>query len=730
MSIKLFLIYLIFINSVLAQTEFECGMEENVYQVFPRGYVFNPPQVGGRYAPAKTLNGANMKILCIFAQFEDDNRDTLNPIWPKNSLPVWWNTFIGTGVSQAPFNPNTISNYFYEMSNGQNVIIGYVHPELIVIPGSITSDWGNKNEEVIDSIEQQVYFSHFDNWNMMQEYNQIYNQTDGYVDAVYIIWRNIGVSWGGYGALNNDLSWSYSTDEGTIITSRIPTIGMTLNIGKNGNYNFEDQLGLLAHEYGHYLFGGDHNFEVHWCPLRSGLNQRGAGLMPTGGGSLAMNPHEMYLLGYRSYSDIFYNQSDNISDYHTGGSAFRIPIPILDPLGNPNSNPDEFFIIANHQKNSIYDKNKGKGILVYHVKSKAYGRNHMDIVCADGLWDWIVYSWAPRPTGIGGPVDWEKVHPFGPLSSHLPILTKNAVNRVGGRDELQEMVYAYFSDGYYYWDRVLDNSGFFTDDFAGNQKDFFETDYNQIFTPWSNPPAYNKNRTSTNSGFQIVSKNNGIYGANFFTDSIGCLSSPPSKPQNLGIAWSNNHPKLTWETSLEPDLQSYKIWKYAEGSAMIAATVTHNPANPTHTWTDYNVDRPKKFAPGTEYIYKVKAVDNTNKESVYSDQVSINGIGDLWKSGEEEIRENVPVQEYKLFTNYPNPFNPSTTIHYSIKETGLVKVKVYDILGDEVAVLVNETKESGYHSVEFNASDLPSGVYIYTLQANGYSDSKKMLLIK
>ncbi len=85
---------------------------------------------------------------------------------------------------------------------------------------------------------------------------------------------------------------------------------------------------------------------------------------------------------------------------------------------------------------------------------------------------------------------------------------------------------------------------------------------------------------------------------------------------------------------------------------------------------------------------------------------------------------------YDLQQNYPNPFNPSTVINYDVKEAGLVRLKVYDILGAEVADLVNETKEAGYHSVEFNASQLPSGIYIYKLQAGDFVSSKKMILLK
>lgn len=89
-----------------------------------------------------------------------------------------------------------------------------------------------------------------------------------------------------------------------------------------------------------------------------------------------------------------------------------------------------------------------------------------------------------------------------------------------------------------------------------------------------------------------------------------------------------------------------------------------------------------------------------------------------------------PVIYYDLTQNYPNPFNPSTTISYQIPKDGIVTLKIFDILGSEVATLVNEEKVAGHYEVNFNASSLASGVYIYTLQVNGFSSSKKMLLLK
>jgi len=85
---------------------------------------------------------------------------------------------------------------------------------------------------------------------------------------------------------------------------------------------------------------------------------------------------------------------------------------------------------------------------------------------------------------------------------------------------------------------------------------------------------------------------------------------------------------------------------------------------------------------------------------------------------------------FKLYDNYPNPFNPSTSIRYSIPEGSFASIKIYNSLGSEVATLVNETKPAGTYEVEFNASDLSSGIYYYTLQAGSFSETKKMILLK
>jgi hypothetical protein len=84
---------------------------------------------------------------------------------------------------------------------------------------------------------------------------------------------------------------------------------------------------------------------------------------------------------------------------------------------------------------------------------------------------------------------------------------------------------------------------------------------------------------------------------------------------------------------------------------------------------------------------------------------------------------------FSLQQNYPNPFNPSTTISYSLPKAALVSLRIFNTLGEEVAVLVDERKEAGYHEVTWNAN-VPSGIYFYRLRAGEYVETKKMVLLK
>ena len=110
-----------------------------------------------------------------------------------------------------------------------------------------------------------------------------------------------------------------------------------------------------------------------------------------------------------------------------------------------------------------------------------------------------------------------------------------------------------------------------------------------------------------------------------------------------------------------------------------------------------------------EYFEKIGVVKQVEKES--TDQSSSN-------------------LEYALLENYPNPFNPTTTISYTLPEAGAVQLKIYDILGREVATLVDEQKSAGKYSVQWNGSSFASGIYFYKLTFNNQTFYKKMLMVK
>jgi hypothetical protein len=97
--------------------------------------------------------------------------------------------------------------------------------------------------------------------------------------------------------------------------------------------------------------------------------------------------------------------------------------------------------------------------------------------------------------------------------------------------------------------------------------------------------------------------------------------------------------------------------------------------------------------------------------------------------GVNPLSNTVPTT-YSLSQNYPNPFNPVTRINFAIPKQGLVSLKIYDVLGREIMTLVNEVKTPGVYSVDFNGSELSSGVYFYRMESNGFSDVKKLMLVK
>jgi hypothetical protein len=206
----------------------------------------------------------------------------------------------------------------------------------------------------------------------------------------------------------------------------------------------------------------------------------------------------------------------------------------------------------------------------------------------------------------------------------------------------------------------------------------------------------------------------------------------PLAPTGLTITKSaNNHPLLSWNANLEPDRSYYQLYRWdSYGGGWQPLAQTSNTSYEDATLTYCTAIPPQQCPDLRSFQFKVTAVDFSSHESAPSNIVEsrlVGGPPSKVGSGDPGVET---VLEYSLSQNYPNPFNPTTTINYSIKTTGLSTLKVYDMLGVEVASLVNENQEAGNYSVTFNASELPSGIYFYTLTSENFMATKKLILLK
>lgn len=192
----------------------------------------------------------------------------------------------------------------------------------------------------------------------------------------------------------------------------------------------------------------------------------------------------------------------------------------------------------------------------------------------------------------------------------------------------------------------------------------------------------------------------------------------------------NDHPKLVWGPyPADIGVYEYRIYRQYGGWHHFA---TVNSDQYMFVDTTVYINPPGGSA-GTNVYYYVKGVYTEMPPNPIqtnpTNTVVINISGKQIDKTDKEI-EVSETADYSLFQNYPNPFNPGTIINYTVAANSLVTIKVYDILGNEVAELVNSNKAPGNYSVTFDASGLSSGLYLYQLKAGGYSITKKMLVTK
>lgn len=171
---------------------------------------------------------------------------------------------------------------------------------------------------------------------------------------------------------------------------------------------------------------------------------------------------------------------------------------------------------------------------------------------------------------------------------------------------------------------------------------------------------------------------------------------------------------LSWTTETEVNNYGFEI----ERSALSAERQAWEKIGFVNGNGNSNAPKDYSFEDKTQtigkYSYRLKQIDNDG-QSEYSKTIEVN-LGETRK--------------FELNQNYPNPFNPKTTIRFNLPEASNIKLTLYNILGQEIRTLVNEFKEAGVYTINFDASDLNSGMFIYKIEANGLTQTRKMTLVK
>ncbi|PIQ08453.1 MAG: hypothetical protein COW71_11695 [Ignavibacteriales bacterium CG18_big_fil_WC_8_21_14_2_50_31_20] len=233
------------------------------------------------------------------------------------------------------------------------------------------------------------------------------------------------------------------------------------------------------------------------------------------------------------------------------------------------------------------------------------------------------------------------------------------------------------------------------------------------------------------SKFDITIQANANYFHNEFpqevVDDLVDALIPPSTPQSFQVSFPYyQSPTLSWTANAESDLDGYKVYKKyttSNGTQTTSILTTNN------SYTDYDFTANYKFG-DDEVEYWVVAVDIYDNFSNETQHIGGDGTSNYqWKIANDETAENI-IKTYELYSNYPNPFNPTTQISYQLPKDEFVNLVVYNSLGQLISTLVNQHQTSGKYSVKFDATSLPSGVYIYKIQAGEFSSVKKMLLTK
>lgn len=719
--------------------------------------------------------GQYLRIMIIYAKFPDDNvtGDQMNgySVWHDPGMQRPLNPHIkggrfidsvegDTSVNYTErYRQYTISDYFSELSLGTFDVIGDEYhirfPEQAAWYKERGYNYENMNEFAIKIADTtyNIDFTRYNNWTFSPDgWSWMPGGGDNSADMIVVVYRRV--------PLYPEDDWFFQlgypisglSDLG--ITSFF-TLDSTRIYGGSGvtclsiMQNYSKMTQIILHEMTHRYT--PQHFEIG---LMTGVEHS----------CFAYSPFERTSFEYTVPVEIpfpYTQQSAEFTlrDYVFTGDLLSVQL---------NENGEKYFI-ANHQKLSVYDgisrggRNcwninaaqqdpycpDGKGLYVYHQMNRAECNNYRDVMLVqpEGRHNWYIERMVPYfIPGYSFEIPlFETVtrNPLGLSEFHQP-LGEFLTN-------MQEVTDDPCSD--------KPNDYFVTIDWLGDGKDAFNIGYDEILSPYSNPQTITCDGSRTGLTVKLLSRDSVSGNINikvYFDDALALQELPPSKPKNLKVTKNiiepgtgKFNPVLRWDSNIEPDFLgsgssrgSYNVYRSIVNNCspdtasefLLIGTVTPD--------SGYYIDAETSLYPEgsgatgctglfRSVMYKVEAVDITSLASLPSERALINGYSaPCDDSIETAININQIPMQYSIY-NYPNPFNPSTSIKFSLPKASVVDLKIYNIAGQEITTaLKNEFKPAGFYSFHFEGANLPSGVYFYVFTAGSYYKTGKMVLIK
>jgi len=760
---KITFLFLLIISSISYSQEQSdmCGPVFSIEGEMPENIQLLRGMTGALRGGREITNQGTLRVLVVFIRFKDDRENT--PTWTDyRILPNWAKTIVDTTVPLNGFyTSGNLSDFFDRASGGDGNgnlgsfrLIGDVYYDSTDYNYSnYTSPWGSVyydsvNAEILNKLDSRIDYTKYDNWRFMIN-NKYYNHEylpgvgDDKIDYVFIFYRRPSRDYAG--RKEYDIPWNFIKDGKLFNRYGSHQMGYKYHGGSKVT------ITIPAHEFTHYLFGGFWNDDAHLDgrTVYSGIPNIGnvahfALMLSSASQNSFFSAYERYRAGWLNPTVIELNQSSLfLKDTHIRHEAFLIP------LKYDNSNPQnivEYFIIENfHTRNDyatanpfiisqLFDQVFTHGILVFHIEEENLNiptNSNLDIECADGLWNFYLSAGSSTPYDRSDDVLAKYTPSYSTGYDERDVITLT----VGPKTWTD---YYCLTPSSFGPNPPLDHGRrYHRDASIGDNYDLFKLNYATVFTRWSNPTSNRADGQITNKGFEVKSYNSTLkeYELSVQVNYDGILALSPSKPQNLKLSIiqlnGESYPRITWQSNQEPDVISngyYEIWRRISYGSWSNWSYIRTYSSTTTEFIDSTI---YGAGAGPNHVeYKIRAKDTQGLFSVYSDVV-----GTAWGLSQQKSPADQGINVvyvYKLYENFPNPFNPTTKIKFTIPNSALTTLKVYDLLGREIATLINEPKEAGEYQVEFNASKygLSSGVYFYQLRAGSFTATKKFVYLR